>query len=71
MKLTREMLESLIMEEIEKMEREEEDETLDENEEAERERQFCASKGYYELGRLLRIQNRIALAAKGDLGKKG
>lgn len=70
MKLTREMLEGLIMEEIEKMKAEEDAETLEEDDEAEKERRFCASKGYYELERLLRIQNRIALASKGDLGKK-
>ena len=79
MRLTKEVLERVIREVIKEEEERlqaselESEEPLDEDIEAETEkvRKFCSSRGFYELEKLLRIQNRIALASKGDLGKKG
>ena len=79
MKLTKRVLERIIREVLEEekqrlqrpeLEDDEDEEPLDEDAERARERKFCSDRGYYELEKLLRIQNRIALASKGDLGKK-
>ena len=76
MKLTKEMLRQMVAEEMEKLlrpeEEEEEPEPLveTEGEDPKAVAQFCSKRGYYALNRLLTIQNNLARAAKGDLGKK-
>tara|TARA_R100001509_G_scaffold115986_1_gene70871 strand:+ start:426 stop:644 length:219 start_codon:yes stop_codon:yes gene_type:complete len=72
MKLTKEMLRRMIAEEFENFlrpdeEEEDDDELLTEDP---AEADWCSKRGYYALNRLLTIQNNLAKAAKGDLGKK-
>ncbi len=72
MKLTKEMLRRMIAEEFESFlrpskEEAEEGELLNEDPD---EADWCSKRGYYALNRLLTIQNNLAKAAKGDLGKK-
>lgn len=72
MKLTKEKLKQMVAEELESLLRPEEDEEepLEEGEDPTKVAQFCSKRGFYALNRLLTIQNNLAKAAKGDLGKK-
>ncbi|HIA03480.1 MAG TPA: hypothetical protein EYN66_16505 [Myxococcales bacterium] len=85
MKLTKRLLKEMVREEVGALlakpgedglpmiagedEGEDEGEVLEEDPEKEDMRQYCASKGFYEVPKLLRLINQINQASKGDLNK--